>query len=220
MSVKPPKLTPAGLSALMCARICHDLVSPIGALGTALEVLGDESNKDMHDDALDLIRMSAGQASSKLQYLRLAFGVSGSSPGLIATEELKRLVTGMYGEGKANIVWNEDIGALEKGRARVLLNVIMLAVQSIPRGGELTITLKSDDEKALLNLRSEGPKSRLDAAVESTLSGRGPADGFDGRTIQPFFTGMILRELKGELQTHVDEASVTFDITIPHEAAE
>jgi len=220
MSVKPPKLTPAGLSALMCARICHDLVSPIGALGTALEVLGDESNKDMHDDALDLIRMSAGQASSKLQYLRLAFGVSGSSPGLIATEELKRLVTGMYGEGKANIVWNEDIGALEKGRARVLLNVIMLAVQSIPRGGELTITLKSDDEKAHLNLRSEGPKSRLDAAVESTLSGRGPADGFDGRTIQPFFTGMILRELKGELQTHVDEASVTFDITIPHEAAE
>jgi len=220
MSVKPPKLTPAGLSALMCARICHDLVSPIGALGTALEVLGDESNKDMHDDALDLIRMSAGQASSKLQYLRLAFGVSGSSPGLIATEELKRLVTGMYGEGKANIVWNEDIGSLEKGRARVLLNVIMLAVQSIPRGGELTITLKSDDEKALLNLRSEGPKSRLDAAVESTLSGRGPADGFDGRTIQPFFTGMILRELKGELQTHVDEASVTFDITIPHEAAE
>lgn len=215
MSATAPKLTPAGLSALMCARICHDLVSPIGALGTALEVLGDETNKDMHEDALDLIRMSAGQASHKLQYLRLAFGASGSSPGIIATEELKRLVHGMYGDGKIDIVWNEQVGGLEKTRARLVLNLVMLAVQSIPRGGQLMITVKKEGEHEHITLRSEGPKSRLNPAIKSTLAGGAPEDGFDGRTIQPFFTGMIIRELKGTLSTHVDEDAVTFNVDIP-----
>ena len=220
MSATAPKLTPAGLSSLMCARICHDLVSPIGALGTALEVLGDESNKDMHEDALDLIRMSAGQASHKLQYLRLAFGASGSTPGIIATEELKRLVTGMYGEGKVDIAWDEQLGGLEKTRARLVLNLVMLAVQSIPRGGKLLITLKKDDANEHIMLRSEGPKPRLNPEIKSTLSGGAPEDGFDGRTIQPFFTGMIIRELKATLSTHVDEEGVTFTVDIPGPTSE
>ena len=83
------KLTPSDLSALMCSRICHDLISPVGALGTALEVLGDDSNVDMHGDALELVKMSAKQASSKLQYLRMAFGAAGSSKSSVGVDELK-----------------------------------------------------------------------------------------------------------------------------------
>ncbi len=215
--VTPPKLTPSGLSALMCARICHDLVSPIGALGTALEVLDDDGNKDMHEDALDLVRMSARQASSKLQYLRLAFGASGSAPGILSTEVLKANVDGMFGEGKADIVWDEDLGGLEKGCARLLLNLVMLAVQAIPRGGVLTIRLRKNTEHIHISLRSEGPKSRLDENVKLTLQGGAPEDGFDGRTIQPFYTGMIVRELKGTLETHVDDAFVSFDAIVPIE---
>jgi len=128
-----PKLTPSDLSALMCSRICHDLISPVGALGTALEVLGDESNTDMHADALELVKMSAGQASSKLQYLRMAFGAAGSTKSLVGIEELKSLVSDMYGGGKIEISWDGDLTDLEKSRARLLLNLVMLAVQAIPR---------------------------------------------------------------------------------------
>jgi len=211
----PSKLTPSGLSALMCARICHDLVSPIGALGTALEVLGDESNADMHADALDLVKMSAGQASTKLKYLRMAFGAAGSSPGIIPTEILKQLVHEMYGGAKIEIEWVGDVSGLQKAQARLLLNLVMLAVQAIPRGGKLTISLGQSGETDELVLRSAGPKARLDIAIEKTLSGRAPEEGFDGRTIQPFYAGMIVRELKGQIFATATEEEVVFKALMP-----
>lgn len=210
-----PKLTPSGLSALMCARICHDLLSPVGALGTALEVLNDESNADMHEDALELVKTTAGQASRKLEFLRIAFGAAGSAPGIIATAELKRLVTGMYGGGKVDIVWDEQIGGLEKGRARLLLNLTMLAVMAIPRGGQLTIKLRNDGGQDALLLTSTGSKARLEAAVEKTLMGGAPEDGFDGRTIQPFYAGMLVREMKGKVAASIVDETVTFKAVLP-----
>ena len=89
MSTSIMKLTASDLAALLCARICHDLVSPIGALGAALEVFDDDDNLDMRDDAIDLIRLSARQASAKLQFLRLAFGAGGSCvPSVCAPRSL------------------------------------------------------------------------------------------------------------------------------------
>lgn len=215
MSSPTPKLTPSGLSALMCARICHDLVSPIGALGTALEVLGDESNADMHADALELVKTSAGQASAKLQYLRLAFGAGGSAPGIIAMDELKRLVSNMYRGEKSEIIWENAPDGLEKTQARLLLNLIMLAVQAIPRGGQLTLSIQQEEGLTVLNLCSEGLKARLDPVVVETLAGKAPEDGFDGRSIQPFYAGMIVRELKGHIQATSDDTQVIFTANLP-----
>ncbi len=209
------KLTPSDLSALMCSRICHDLISPVGALGTALEVLGDDSNVDMHGDALELVKMSAKQASSKLQYLRMAFGAAGSSKSSVGVDELKSLVGEMYGDGKIEISWNGDLAELEKSRARLLLNLVMLAVQAIPRGGQLTIICKSINGSDELVLRAQGRKARLDEAVEKTLAGRAPEDGFDGRTIQPFYAGMIVREIKGQVFATATEDEVVFKAICP-----
>lgn len=204
------KLSPADLAALLCARVCHDLVSPISALGTALEVLDDEGATDMHGDALDLVRLSARQASGKLQFLRLAFGAGGSAPGEIGRDMLIALVDGIYGGGKAEIVWDPSVDTLNKSEARLLLNMTMMAVQSVPRGGRVTIAAGQD-----IVLTAKGPKARLDAAVERTLSGRAPEDGFDGRTIQPFYTGMIARELKTSVDASIIDETVTFSAHIP-----
>jgi len=193
------KLTPAGLSAQMCARIAHDLISPIAALGTAIEVLDDPDNIDMHDDAIELVKLSARQASGKLQFLRLAFGAGGSAPGVIAVDELKKLTDGIYGDAKAEIIWNTDREGIEKDAARFLLNLIMLGVQAVPRGGSVTVLTRDVDDAFEIRLTCAGPKARLADAVKLTLSGKMPEDGFDGRTIQPFYAGMILRELGGPL---------------------
>lgn len=209
------KLTPAGLSAMMCARICHDLVSPIGALGTALEVLEDPANADMHEDAMDLVKKSARQASGKLQFLRLAFGAGGSAPGVIGVDMLKTLTDGIYGDAKADIEWAAQIDALNKDTARVLLNLIMLGVQAVPRGGVVSIYLAQDMDMVELKLTCTGPKARLAEAVTQTLSGKMPDDGFDGRTIQPFYTGVILRELGGKIAAGADEDRVVFSAKIP-----
>ena len=134
-----PKLTPSSLAALLCARICHDLVSPVGALGTAIEILDDESNADMHEDALELVKSSSRRAAAKLKFLRLAFGAGGSAPGMIGTEEITSLIADMFADAKADIAFNFHAESLDKARARILLNLAMLGVQAVPRGGEVRI---------------------------------------------------------------------------------
>ena len=209
------KLTPAGLSALMCARICHDLVSPVGALGTALEVLGDDANAEMHEDAMNLVKSSARQASAKLQFLRLAFGAGGSAPGMIGVAELIKLADGVYGEGKANLVWDSKVSVLEKTAARLLLNMIMLGVNSIPFGGDLHITPEDHDDTVSLTLKASGNKARLADFVPITFAGKAPEIGFDGRTIQPFYAGMIVREAKGKIDASFDDGVVTLKAVLP-----
>ncbi len=203
-----PKLTPSTLAALLCARICHDLVSPVGALGTAIEILNDDSNADMHDDALDLVRSSARRATAKLKFLRLAFGAAGSAPGIIATEELTTLSQNMFADAKAELDFAFHADGLDKNRARLLLNLIMLGVQSVPRGG----TVRIDTTEDALTITGTGPRARLDEGVARALSGRAPEDGFDGRTIQPFYAGMMAREQGGTAQSGIEGEAVTFSV--------
>ena len=169
----------------------------------------------MHEDALGLVRLSSKQAGAKLRFLRLAFGAGGSAPGIIAMDELKTLTTDMYEGGKASISYGDCLDGLEKNTARLLLNLTMLAVQAVPRGGDVTITTSQASGATTLSLNATGPKSRLDSNVEKTLAGKAPEDGFDGRTIQPFYAGMIARELKGSVTTTVDGETVNFTAHCP-----
>lgn len=220
MTDNPTKLTPSNLAALMCARICHDLVSPVGALGTALEVLDDESNADMHEDAMDLVRTSARQASYKLKFLRLAFGAGSSAPGMLSMDQLKEYVNDMYGEGKATIAWQSSLDGVSKTHGRLLLNLVMIAVQSIPRGGELVIDLTEKADAMILSLNASGPKARLYDEFNRALTGKAPEDGFDGRTIQPFYTGMLIREMGGRIDTSINGESVSFIAFLPQTRAQ
>ncbi len=220
MSAPVTKLTPSNLAAMMCARICHDLVSPVGALGAAIEVLGDESSSDMHEDAMDLVKTSAKQASHKLKFLRLAFGAGTSAPGVLSLDQLKNLVNDMYGEGKAKISWDANIDSVEKSQGRLLLNMVMIALQSIPRGGDLVIELRQKADASIFTLNANGPKARIYEEFERSLTGRAPEDGFDGRTIQPFYTGMLIREMGGRLDTTIDGDNVSFVAFLPSQQAQ
>ena len=211
----PQKLTPSGLSSLMCARICHDLLSPVSALGTAIEVLNDDSNADMHAEAIELIKSSAGQTSGKLQFLRLAFGAGGSTSGTLGAPFLQDLVNGQYGGGKHSFTWTVKAPEIEKSHARILLNMVMIAVTSIPRGGEVALQVEEKSGATILTLKATGPKARISDMVTTTLGGRMPADGFDGRSIQPFFTAMLVREVKGKIESILSDETATYVVFIP-----
>jgi len=223
MSAPITKLTPTSLSALLCARICHDLISPVGALGTAIEILDDPANVEMHDDAMALVRTSSRQASAKLKFLRLAFGAAGSAPGVIPTAEIKKLSNDMFADAKPDLIWNIDTDGIDKDRARILMNLIMLAVQAAPRGGKVTISGHGQGDDANFVLVSEGPKVRLDAAVAKALAGKAPDDGFDGRSIQPLYASLLTRDIGGALAASVDdtgeETQITFKADFPAQAA-
>ena len=218
-SADTPKLTSTGLAALLCARICHDLVSPISALGTALEVLEDPDNPDMHEDALELVKLSAGQASSKLQYLRLAFGAGGSAPGVMGIDHVKELVEGLYGDSKVDVSFAGSEQELSKDHVRLLLNLIMVAVQSVPRGGTVVVTPTTHESAVEITLVAEGPKARLADDVARPLGGAMPEDGFDGRSIQPFYAALLARELRGKLGAGVSGETVTLRAELPASAA-
>ncbi len=209
------KLTAADLAALLCARICHDILNPVGALHTGLEVLDDEDNVGMHEDAMDLIKLSARQANVKLVFLRLAFGAGGSAPGIISTSELKRLIFDVYGDGKAELDWQISQDGLEKQAGRLLLNMTMLAVMTVPRGGDIVFKASEQDGDIVLSITCTGPKARLEEAVVKTLAGGAPDDGFDGRNVQPFYTGMIARDAGGRVAASIEDETVSFVCKIP-----
>src|SRR6187397_957446 len=127
------------LAALLCSRVCHDLINPVGAIVNGLEVLDDNPTPDDRDFALGLIRKSAKTASAKLQFCRLAFGAAGSAGAQIDLGDAQTMARGHIEDGKITITWNLPRLLLPKNRVKLLLNMLIIAQQTIPRGGVLTV---------------------------------------------------------------------------------
>jgi histidine phosphotransferase ChpT len=156
----------------------------------------------MHDDAKALVRESANQAWAKLEFARLTFGAAGSAPGRMDTPELRRVVDGMFARAKSEITWGATPDTLEKSAARVLMNLVLLAVEALPRGGVVEIEISPDG--STLNLKAEGRRARLTPAVAAGLEGRQPEDGFDARNIQAYYAGLLTREAGGRIWGKAD----------------
>ena len=190
--------TAAELAALLCSRICHDIAGPTSAMGAALSVLDDEGASDMRDDAIDLLRTGAVSIRNKLEYARVCFGAGGSRGGEMTLDEIKAVAEPMFSDARPDLVFKTEAGLLDKTAARVLLNLIWLAVEALPRGGSVSVEASaSSDGGARLRVVASGPRIRLEPAYAAALSGERPEDGYDGRSIQPYYAGLIAREAGG-----------------------
>jgi len=212
-------IAPSDLAALISAKLCHDLAGPVSALGAALSVLDDEGAADMREDALALVRTGARQAQAKLEFARLALGAGGSAPSLMDMSMIQKLADAMFGEAKADLVWKTEAGALQKPAARVLLNLVWLAIDAVPRGGTVSVEASASDAGARLRIVASGPRARLDPAYEKALSGESPEGGLDARSIQPYYAGLIARENGGRAQARVEEERVELAALIAYPAA-
>jgi len=114
-------LSALDLAALVSSRICHDIISPVGAITNGLEVLDDDGNEDMREFAMDLIRKSARQASAKLQFARLAFGAAGSAGSEIDLGDARSVAEGFLENEKADIEWNVPRLLMAKNKVKLLL---------------------------------------------------------------------------------------------------
>ena len=215
MTKSRKNLLATDLASLISSRICHDLISPIGALNTAIEVLDDTESKEMHEDALKLIKLAASEASAKLSYLRIALGTNSTSKGVMNLDELKLITENMFNTEKFSFNWDVSEIKLEKSIARILLNILMLAIQSIPRGGKVTIKIEEKYDKLKLVTSANGIKSRLDKQTEDAFKGILPSEEIDGRVIQSFFTGILIDNLNGRIEAFKTDGNVIFNVTIP-----
>jgi histidine phosphotransferase ChpT len=177
------------LAALLCSRVCHDLISPVGAIVNGLEVLDEDKDEETKTFALDLIKKSARQASAKLQFCRLAFGAAGSAGAQIELGDAEKTARGLIEDGKTTIVWNLPRELVPKNRAKLLLNMLMIAGGAIPRGGTITV----DAAGTGYRVAASGLNARLTQATAELLSGS-PAHTVDAHAIQPLYTGILARD--------------------------
>jgi histidine phosphotransferase ChpT len=177
-------------AALLCSRVCHDLISPVGAIVNGIEVLDDNPKPEDRDFALDLIRKSAKTASARLQFCRLAFGAAGSAGAQIDLGDAQAMARGHIEDGKTVIAWNLPRLLLPKNRVKLLLNMLVIAQQTIPRGGSLTVDPIGEGETMGFRVTATGLNARLPQNIADLLAST-PAKDVDAHAVQPYYTRLL-----------------------------
>jgi histidine phosphotransferase ChpT len=178
------------LAALLCSKVCHDLISPVGAIVNGLEVLDDNPKPEDRDFALDLIRKSAKTASARLQFCRLAFGAAGSSGAQIDLGDAQTMARGQIEDAKTSIAWNLPRLLLPKNRVKLLLNMMVIAQQTIPRGGRLTVDPVGEGETISFKVTATGLNARLPQNIVTMLDTT-HAGPIDAHAVQPYYTRLL-----------------------------
>lgn len=204
-----PTISSIDLASLLCSRLCHDLLSPVGAMNNGLELLADEKEPEMRARCLDLLADSARTSAQKLKYFRLAFGAAGGFGDLVDCNEPKALVQGLVAEkSRIELGWNVIGDQLPKPAVKILLNIVLIAVDALVRGGELTIAAEQADNRYEIAVRASGSKIALDDTISRALTGDMVAEELSPRTAAAFMIQQIADEHKGSIQIARDESSV------------
>jgi histidine phosphotransferase ChpT len=205
-------LDPLDLAALLCSRVCHDLISPTGAIVNGLEVLEEKgSDEETKTFALDLIKKSARTASARLQFCRLAFGAAGSVGAQIDLGDAQAMGSAFIEDGKIKLTWNLPRVLLPKNRVKLLLNMLIIAGQTIPRGGTLTVDPIGEGDSMGFRIVAAGLNARIPQTVQALLEGTSESGSIDAHAIQPFYAGLLARAcgLKVALEAEGDAIIVT-----------
>jgi len=197
------------LAALLVSRVCHDLVSPVGAVVNGLEVLADETDVTMRADALRLVAASAEQASARLQFARLAFGAAGSAGAELDVGEVGRIISGLLKGGRVELIWKMEPVAWPKDWAKLLMNAVLVASDCLPRGGTITVERPAGTAPQRFSITGKGALVRLAPEIESALAGETVA-GLDGRSVQPYLTSRLAKNLGAKFSTLTTAAEIRF----------
>jgi len=197
------------LAALLCSRVCHDVISPVGAIVNGLEVLEEEKDAEMRGIALDLIKKSAETASARLQFCRLAFGAAGSIGASIDTGDAENVARGLFAEGRSSLEWHGPRMLLPKNKVKLILNLCLVATAAIPRGGVVSVFLSGSETDTVIRVVAAGTNARLPSHVPSLLAGA-PEGTIDAQAIQPYYTGLIAQaaEMTLTVSTSAEDVSI------------
>jgi len=189
-----PPLAALDLAALLCSRVCHDLISPVGAIVNGLEVLEEDKDEGTREFALDLIKKSASTASAKLQFCRIAFGAAGSAGAQIDTGDAEKISRGFLEDDKTKLAWNLPRALWAKNRVKLLLNLLLIAGQTIPRGGQLTVDPIGPGEAMGFKISAAGANAKIQPAAAALLAGETGGEALDAHRIQPFYASLLAKD--------------------------
>ncbi|MCO5070510.1 MAG: histidine phosphotransferase family protein [Rhizobiaceae bacterium] len=198
-------LSAADLAALLCSRVCHDIISPVGAVNNGLELL-DEGDASI--EAMDLIRTSAFKASARLQFARIAFGAAGSAGMQIDTGDAEAVATAYLKDEKPELVWQGRRALLPKNKVKLLLNLILIAHAAIPKGGRITVTLDNLETEPKFMLSAAGSAARVPPKFLALHSGDTLDDPIDAHSIQPYYTLLLARDSAMPITIHANPEEI------------
>ncbi len=195
------------LTALIASRVCHDVISPVGAIVNGLEVLEDEKDEAMREIAFDLIKKSARNASSSLQFCRIAFGAAGSAGAAIDTRDAQNVAINYFAaDERVSIDWQIPAAFLPKNRVKLLLNLLVIATSGITRGGKITVIATGAGDETGFILTATGPNVRIPPNAIDLLAGKPLAETgtVDARAVQAFYAGLLARAAKMDVSLVLD----------------
>lgn len=187
------------LVSLLCSRLCHDLVSPVGAVNNGLEVLADEDDPEMREMAMRLITQSAERAAHKLEFARLAYGAAGGSDGVIDLAQAHKVTAALLKDHQVELDWRCSAGAIHRLPAKLMVNGALLAAEALPRGGNVVASLSQQGNRVTIKVTAEGSMLRPLENMTEILDGKTALSGMAPRLVQAYFTGMIARFMNGRL---------------------
>lgn len=195
--------TDIDFAALLCSRLCHDLISPVGALSNGLEILAEEQDPDVRSQVVSLLEQSAQQTSSKLQFYRLAFGSGGGFGSLLDMREPHRALMALFTQGKVDVAWDVEPRQLDKEAVKLILNLAMLMGEALVRGGTLTVRLRQQTDHVQVEISAEGERFILADNILRAVAGEIADDEIDPRTAPGFLAGQLIKQQR---------ASVAFEV--------
>lgn len=182
------RLSDLDLAALLCSRVCHDVISPVGAIANGLELYDDPEMDDAtKNTALDMVRSSAKTAAAKLKFCRIAFGAAGSAGSSIDMGEAGETAIAFVGDEKVKLDWKAPRENRPKQQVKLVLNMLLIAMASIPRGGTVTITVDGDTFCA----RAEGDRAKVPEPQGAVLAGTADFAAMDARMVQPYYAQLL-----------------------------
>lgn len=188
------------LASLLCSRLCHDLLSPVGALNNGIELMADEQDPEMRERCLELLAESARASAAKLKFFRLAFGAGGGFGEEIDTREARTALEGLFGaEKKIELGWMVSADRLPKDAIKVLLNLALVAGDALVRGGRLDVGAERSGQGTEIVIRGEGPRLLLDPNLRAVLE-RGAGGLVEPRAAGAWLAHAIITEAGGKLQ--------------------
>ncbi|MES2291232.1 MAG: histidine phosphotransferase family protein [Pseudomonadota bacterium] len=200
-------IAPVDFASLLCSRLCHDLLSPVGALNNGLELLADETDPDMRQRCIDLLGESARASANKLKFFRLAFGAAGGFGDAVDTREAKAAIEGLYGhDGRIEIGWMVEESTMSKTAIKVLLNMVLIAGDALVRGGRLDIGAELEGYKTEIAVRAEGPRIVLDPELRKALTGGVTAAELTPRAAAAWLVHTLATESGGQAMVSPSDA--------------
>lgn len=202
-------IDPAILSAYIASKVCHDLVSPLSSVVSAIDLLDDPNDSEMREQADLLLRQGARDASDRLQFLRYAFGSMGLNDGAADIHEAKSVTEKFVATHKPSVEWDIDTDHLSYSHARLMMNLLLMGMESAPRGGVLTVRFRNDTAGLVIAVIARGVKARAKPDTKATLAGNEPDEGWTPRNVQPLFSKMIAEGLGGRISIAEGDEIVT-----------